>query len=143
MTTVIVTGVDGSDTAARGARRAAGLAHGLGGELHVLTAYGVRESTVYNDGVEKVVFADVKKAEKTACEAVENLREFYPELKISYAASEGSPSDALIAAARALHADIIVVGNKRVQGIARILGSIAKSVAAHAPCDLYIANTAR
>lgn len=44
-------------------------------------------------------------------------------------------------AAEELDAEIIVIGNKRVQGIARILGSIARDVAAHAPCDVYVAHT--
>ena len=38
-------------------------------------------------------------------------------------------------------ADLIVVGNKRVQGITRVFGSIASHVAAHASCDLYIVHT--
>src|SRR5690606_28369663 len=39
-------------------------------------------------------------------------------------------------------ASLIVVGNKRVQGVAgRVLGSIARDVAAHASCDVYIAHT--
>ena len=36
---------------------------------------------------------------------------------------------------------MIVVGNKRVQGLARVLGSVASAVAQHAPCDVYIAKT--
>jgi nucleotide-binding universal stress UspA family protein len=43
--------------------------------------------------------------------------------------------------ARRLEARMIVVGNRRVQGAARVLGSIASDVAKHAPCDVYIANT--
>jgi nucleotide-binding universal stress UspA family protein len=38
-------------------------------------------------------------------------------------------------------AAVIVVGNKRVQGVTRLLGSIATDVAHKAPCDVYIANT--
>ena len=38
-------------------------------------------------------------------------------------------------------ADMIVVGNKRVQGAARILGSIASEVARKAQCDLHIVYT--
>ena len=56
-------------------------------------------------------------------------------------AAAGSPADVLLAKATELGADVIVVGNKRVQGVSRILGSVARKVAAEATCDLYIAHT--
>lgn len=40
-----------------------------------------------------------------------------------------------------MEARIIVVGNRRMRSIGRVLGSVAISVAHHAPCDVYIANT--
>jgi nucleotide-binding universal stress UspA family protein len=36
---------------------------------------------------------------------------------------------------------MIVVGNRRMRGIGRVLGSVANSVAHNAPCDVYIAKT--
>jgi nucleotide-binding universal stress UspA family protein len=36
---------------------------------------------------------------------------------------------------------MIVVGNRRMHGLGRVLGSIANSVAHNASCDVYIANT--
>ena len=36
---------------------------------------------------------------------------------------------------------LIVVGNRRMRGIGRVLGSVANSVAHNATCDVYIANT--
>ena len=36
---------------------------------------------------------------------------------------------------------MIVVGNKRVQGFTRFLGSVARTIASEAHCDLYIVNT--
>ena len=47
----------------------------------------------------------------------------------------------LVSEADRLEARLIVVGNRRVQGPARILGSIARTVAANASCDVYVANT--
>ena len=43
--------------------------------------------------------------------------------------------------AKEIGADLIVVGNRRVQGIGRVLGSVATDVAHHAPCDVYIVKT--
>jgi nucleotide-binding universal stress UspA family protein len=56
-------------------------------------------------------------------------------------AVEGKPVDALVDAATEVDADLIVVGNKRVQGLTRMLGSVAAGVARHAPCDVYIVHT--
>jgi nucleotide-binding universal stress UspA family protein len=54
---------------------------------------------------------------------------------------QGKPADALVEEAKRLGADLIVVGNRRVQGIGRVLGSVATDVAHHAPCDVYIVKT--
>ena len=42
-----------------------------------------------------------------------------------------------------MDADVIVVGNKGMQGVRRILGSVPNSVAHQAPCDVLIAFTTR
>ena len=54
---------------------------------------------------------------------------------------QGKPATAFVDEAIRLDARLIVVGNRRVQGVGRILGSVASSVAAHAPCDVYIVKT--
>ena len=51
------------------------------------------------------------------------------------------PATALCDEARRLQASIIVVGNRRVKGAARLLGAVATDVARQAPCDVLIANT--
>ena len=63
------------------------------------------------------------------------------DVKVTYSAARGRPADALIKEALRMEARIIVVGNRRMQGIGRVLGSVANSVAHNAPCDVYIANT--
>jgi nucleotide-binding universal stress UspA family protein len=141
MSTVIVTGVDGSLTAARAAHRAAELALALGAELHVLSAYGKFVVDTFSSGAEEIVFTSAKDAASTASATVTALREEFPGLAISSAASEGKPGEALVKAAERLGAELIVVGNRRVQGIGRVLGSVARDVAAHAPCDLYVVHT--
>ena len=62
-------------------------------------------------------------------------------MKIVPEAASGSPAAALVRAAREMDAEMIVVGNKRVQGFTRVLGSIARDVIAHAPCDVHVAYT--
>jgi nucleotide-binding universal stress UspA family protein len=141
MTKTIVTGVDGSDTAAHAARKAAELAGALGAELYVLSAYGKFEVEKFSSGSEEFVITSEKSARKTADAALVSLRREFPGLAVTAEPSEGKPAAALVRAAERLNADLIVVGNKRVQGLARMLGSIAHEVAGHASCDVYVAYT--
>ncbi|MTB88945.1 universal stress protein [Aeromicrobium senzhongii] len=141
MSRTIVTGVDGSETAAKAAHTAAELAQALDAQLYVLSAYGKYHADTFNSGEEEIVFSTAKDAEHTAEGTVAQLRHDFPGLRIVAAPAEGKPGDALVKAAQRLQADLIVVGNKRVQGLARVLGSVARDVAAQAPCDVYVAHT--
>ena len=143
MAKTILCGVDNSNTAAAAARKAAGLAVALGAELHLLSAYGKVESETVEVGAETILVSNEMEAERVAGAIAVELRREFPGLTVHAAASEGRPGEALVHAAQRLDADLIVVGNKRVQGIARVLGSIARDVAAHAPCDVYVALTHR
>ncbi len=60
---------------------------------------------------------------------------------VSHAVVLSDPANALCEEATRLDASIIVVGNKRVQGAARVLGSIAGDVAKRAPCNVFIVHT--
>ena len=60
---------------------------------------------------------------------------------VSHAVVLSDPATALCEEAARLDASIIVVGNKRVQGAARVLGSIAGDVAKRAPCNVFIVHT--
>lgn len=141
MENIIVTGVDGSETATLAARRAAETAQAFGASLHVVTAYGPGERRTLADGVEKVIINLVEDAERTVAQAADELRNEFPELTITASVAHGNPADVLVGEAEKRDARLIVVGNKRVQGPARILGSIARSVTANAPCDVYVAHT--
>ena len=56
-------------------------------------------------------------------------------------AQPGDPADAILAVAEAVDADLIVVGNKGMQGPARILGSVTNTVSHRAPCSVLIVST--
>ncbi len=139
MRTIIV-GVDDSETARRAAQVAAELARDSGAALHVVCAYAKEQAvgfTADNDHWHLTASAVFQaRADQVAAE----LSQVVP--GVTGSAVEGKPAEALVAAAEGLGADLIVVGNKRVQGPSRVLGSIATGVARHAPCDVYIAYTA-
>ncbi|QBX55964.1 universal stress protein [Nocardioides seonyuensis] len=141
MTPRIVTGVDGSPTANEAATRAAVLASHTGAELHVVSAFGhIEERTVRAENV-TVHLTPREDALRDAEATAELLRVQSPGISVIAASVEGRPAKALVSYAEEVEAELIVVGNKRVQGIARILGSIAADVAQKAHCDVYIAQT--
>ncbi|MEY8567161.1 universal stress protein [Corynebacterium sp.] len=149
----IVTGVDSSQTALNAAGKAAELAEGLGAELHVFSAYSISTADTLQSFKTKdlglstsVAYQNLTDGQARAAAHVADavagvLREAHPGLTIVSSAQEGTPSEVLVRQARALSADMIVVGNKHVQGFSRILGSVARKVAAEATCDLYIVHT--
>ncbi len=139
MANIIVVGVDGGEPALRAARRAAELATALGAAVHVVTAVerGTVEEFPDRPGSSLITSGEI--AEATATEAARTLEGLAPEITVGVL--QDKPADALVAEAERLQAQLIVVGNRRTQGIGRVLGSVAGSVAAHAPCDVYIVKT--
>lgn len=154
MTRMIVTGVDASETAFKAAQKAAQLAADSGAVLHICTAYSSASSDALSEAQSaqnsnRVISAEFQKlidgvadASLRVAESVaEILRQSHPALTIEVSSMAGTPSDVLLHKAEALNADVIVVGNKNIKGVSRILGSVARKVASGATCDLYIANT--
>jgi len=137
---VIIVGVDGSDTATQAALTAARLAAGLGSELRVVSAYGKFEVETVGDD-EELTFSTASEARSVAEGIIEKIRAAHPGLEVSAQAAGGKPAVALLSVAASTDAEMIVVGNKRVQGAARLLGSVATDVARKAPCDVYVAHT--
>ncbi|MET0930428.1 MAG: universal stress protein [Aeromicrobium sp.] len=142
MPKIILVGVDGSDSALKAATVAAELAASTGATLHVLTAV---DPSWPNTNEDPANLGDVRRltpgeaAEAIAAEVAGSLTGVVPHIESS--PIQGKPADALVEEAKRLGADLIVVGNRRVQGIGRILGSVATDVAHHAPCDVYIVKT--
>lgn len=138
MSKVVLVGVDGSESAERAARIAADLALAMGAELHVVTAVDPHSVSVRPATAGVRVPTPGEEAEAIARSVAGSL----PSSAHIHASSvPGKPADALVRLAKEINADLIVVGNRRVQGIGRILGSVATDVAHHAPCDVYIART--
>ncbi|HJW01019.1 MAG TPA: universal stress protein [Arthrobacter sp.] len=135
---VIVVGVDSSQTASKAAECARDLAVATGASLHVVTAFDSDRTEVIGRGSDQIVLSEADSAELVAKRLGGSAGS---ELKVSYSAARGKPAEALIKEAIRLDATMIVVGNRRMRGIGRVLGSVANSVAHNAPCDVYIANT--
>ncbi|MGZ4660808.1 MAG: universal stress protein [Arthrobacter sp.] len=139
MTGIIVVGVDGSETALRAAHTARDLAASLGATLHVVSAFDSDRTEVFGSGSDQWIVSDAGDAERVAKSVADSLGA--PGANVTYAAARGKPAEALIKEAERTGARMIVVGNRRMRGIGRVLGSVANSVAHSAPCDVYIAKT--
>ncbi|MEY2400683.1 MAG: hypothetical protein QOJ08_794 [Ilumatobacteraceae bacterium] len=137
MQTIIV-GVDQSETARRAAFAAANLANACGKPLHVVMAVNRAQSVdVTVGGSDRWHLDWLSNAEQFLDALIGEL----PGAPITRTVSLKDPATAMCEEAERLQADIIVVGNRRVQGSSRLLGAIATDVARRAPCDVLIANT--
>jgi len=135
----VVVGVDGSATALKAAKVARELAVSLGAPLLVVSAFDNDRTEVMRTGNEEFVLSAADDAERVARSVADELRG--DRLQVKHSAAHGKPAEALVAEASRVDARLIVVGNRRMRGIGRVLGSIANSVAHSASCDVYIANT--
>lgn len=144
----IVVGTDGSETAARAVAEAAAIAAADGARLVVVSAYTPGEGR--DPGVEPdQVPLDIRYTltERVQSEELaESGRAIAKDLgvgKVVIQAVEGEPAHVLLEAAADFSAGLIVVGSKGLTGAAHFLGSVAASVAHHAPCDVLIAHTTK
>jgi len=136
MTSPIVVGVDESDTARRAAFRAAELATALGAPLHLVMA----ASRGRSDGLGTETGRHVDWL-AGAEQFLDALMGELPIATVSGVVVPGDPASAICDEASRVQAQMIVVGNRRVQGISRMLGAIATQVARNAPCDVLISDT--
>ncbi len=69
------------------------------------------------------------------------LSSLHLDLAYTIAVFEGDPERVILAEAERLDADLIVVGNVRMQGVGRLLGSVGSHVLHHASCNVMIVKT--
>lgn len=142
----IVVGTDGSETAEKAVRHAGRLAVDHKARLVIVTAYEPHNDQLakHTEGVPddmRWTLTDRVQAEEKALHGRGLVRELGFDGAIAQAIA-GSPPDVLLEAAQDFDADVIVVGSKGLTGAARfVLGSVASSVAHHAPCDVCIVHT--
>lgn len=135
---VYVVGTDGSETAGLAAERAAALARACGASVHVVCAYN-RGGTIISSGADGYTESSLSAAAEIAEQLASRLRSGGIEATTSVA--EGKPADVLLDTARELDAELIVVGNRRMQGLSRVLGAIANEIVHRAPCDVLLVKT--
>jgi EmrB/QacA subfamily drug resistance transporter len=120
----IVTGTDGSESAAAAVRQAAELADASGVPLHLVS--GAADAA---GGVMELLDA--------ARDALADL-----DVEVHLHAEPGTPAEALCAVAERVGAELIVVGNKGVEaGFGRRKPSISEQVRRAGPCTVLVVDT--
>ena len=135
----VVVGADGSATAAEAVRVAIGLVKLTGGRLHIVTAYKPQQlrSPAGEEFSQSLSTVDV--ADSVLADLASRARSGGVEVETHL--KGGDPADAICEVATQVKADVIVVGNKGMTGVRRVLGSVPNSVAHQAPCAVLIAFT--
>jgi nucleotide-binding universal stress UspA family protein len=136
----IVVGTDLGERSVAAVATAAQMAKAMGATLHLVS---VSPMQVVAMGPEAIVVPDhgaLVDSTKAELEALAvDLRG--QGLDVEIHAMVGDASEALCSVADKVKADLIVVGNKRMQGAGRLLGSVPNRVAHKASCSVLIAQT--
>ncbi|HVB52422.1 MAG TPA: universal stress protein [Acidimicrobiales bacterium] len=136
---VVVVGADDSPTARRAVEAATEMAAMSNGELHIVTAYS---TPVVRDGHLPSEFRHL--SHDGDIDAVLQVLSFIPKkrgIEPTLHSVTGDPAEAIIKKATELKADLVVVGNRGMRGVRRVLGSVPNTVAHGAPCSVAIIDT--
>ncbi len=135
----ILVGADGSSTALEAVDAAIDLARRLEAALHIVTAYkpdrvlleeipGEFHQAAMTHPADTLLEELGRRAERAGLESVVH-------------AEPGDAAEAIVRVAVRVNADLVVVGNKGMHGVRRVLGSVPNTVAHEAPCSVLIVDT--
>ncbi len=144
----IVVGTDGSSTSRAAVQRASELAKLTGAVVHLVRAFRLPST-----GLAAVPMADVMPVSNATTDS-DVIAEVEAELaalagelgrdgivaKI-YACATAGAAAAILDVAAHQSADLVVVGNKGLHGVRRVLGSVPKTVVLDAPCAVMVVHT--
>jgi len=136
----VVVGADGSPTAGEAFRCALDLVKMSGGSLHIVLAY--RPSATSTKGVPDE-FIDGVDSASVAASILDDMasRAKAVGIRTTTHSLKEEPDDAIIGVAQKQEADLIVVGNKGMKGVRRVLGSVPNAIAHRSPCSVLIVQT--
>ena len=127
MTTFVVA-IDGSEYSRRALNKTAEMAKCYGANVHVISVYDVSKSkNLFN--AEKTI-ANQAEMTSDAVDLIQRSRRFLSDQGISNdgMALEGSAPDRIVEYAEEHKADIIIMGQRGVTGLRRLMGSVTTKV---------------
>jgi len=135
----VIVGADDSETARQAVIVAADIAQLAGSKLHIVTAYD-RKSTRSESLPEEFRYST---AVNPADALLDGLSQLVRQrgLEPIVHSSTDDPAEAIVTVAEQIGADLVVIGNKGMKGVRRVLGSVPNSVAHSAPCSVLIVDT--
>jgi nucleotide-binding universal stress UspA family protein len=142
----IVVGTDGSTTATGAVSTAIALASSLGAHLHMVcvnNTSNVSTAIAASAGL-ATTFAEVDEAAREHTKQVleeARGRALAQGVGVTVHGCMGNPAEVLCDVAAGEGADLIVVGNRGMRGVRRVLGSVPNHVAHHATCAVMIVPT--
>lgn len=140
----IVVGTDGSNSAGEAVKEAARLAKQCGATLHVVTAYKPLAALMTHPEFATFSASAYEQLDVVggARATTERAAEIAGEgISIEQHQVPGAAVDALYEVAVTVDANLIVVGNRGMTGVRRVLGSVPNSIAHMAPCSVLIVQT--
>ncbi|MCE5290283.1 MAG: universal stress protein [Nocardiaceae bacterium] len=139
----IVVGTDGSASAMKAVEKAARLAGDEGATLVIACAYQGNERNLAAEdllGDEAFQIRGSGPTDAVLQAAADRAVELGAQ-NISRRPIMGQPVEALIGLAGEVEADLLVVGNRGLRGIGRLLGSVSADVSRKSPVDVLIVHT--
>jgi nucleotide-binding universal stress UspA family protein len=141
----IVVGTDGSERAGVAVAHAVQLAALSQGELHIVAAVDPTSTPAVTASAFGVAAAPVDAGDMDSLyrEAVDGAAGWARDQGVNARTHifTGSPADVLCEVARQVGADLVVVGNRGMQGVLKVFGSVPNSVSHGAPCSVLIVDT--
>jgi nucleotide-binding universal stress UspA family protein len=139
----IVVGTDGSERAREAVLHAANLARMTGATLHVVSAYkragdGLAMAIPEVGAMAAAVAVDDEAIRASVAEQVRRAVAGIEGVEIVHHVRPGVAGPALCEVAHEEKADLVVVGNRGMQGARRVFGSVPNHVAHHAECAVLV-----
>jgi nucleotide-binding universal stress UspA family protein len=135
----IVAGTDGSETADRAVREAAGLARATGARLVLVSAFS--ELHPYRERLQSGAREGEIDLEKVSDEVLQRAASAIGDVapEVETVSRQEDPDEVLANVAQEQGAQLIVVGDRGLTAVKRfLLGSVSNKLAHHAPTDILI-----
>jgi nucleotide-binding universal stress UspA family protein len=145
MFSTIVVGTDGSTTAYRAVRKATEIARLCSASLHLVTAYHPQHDMAVVGPMGMAL--GLQRSDDEVRADIEGMLESVAKdvtaegVTVHVHATPGRAADVILDVAEREQADLIVVGNRGVQGSRPFLGSVPFNLLHHARCAVLVVHT--